>query len=165
MGRAARVWPRLIRQLPGGAAARGAGLRPVSRPSHLCSLSWPEAEQDATGLPAGAQDPYVAAFGGFRVLDVAPDGGVAVRVPMIWAATVTALEERLLLAYTGLVRGSTAVLAAQRDAAGREGSARWSPYTGPELGYLITGALEDGDLDTFGSLLTPTGGPRSRARR
>ncbi|HEX5505870.1 MAG TPA: hypothetical protein VFW96_24850 [Thermomicrobiales bacterium] len=82
-------------------------------------------EIETCGKPIGKQDQYLAAYGGLQYVQFNPDESVFVDPIICAPRTKRALEERLLLLYTGLTRSADAVLAEQRanteaDAASRE---------------------------------------------
>jgi D-glycero-alpha-D-manno-heptose-7-phosphate kinase len=111
-------------------------------------------EEHCTGLPAGKQDPYMAAFGGFQSLEIARDGTVTARPLAVTVATTQALQDRLVMVYTGVARSSTGVLAAQqRAAAGGDSAEVVGLQETKDIGRQIEQALIDGDLDAFGQLL------------
>lgn len=58
----------------------------------------------------GSQDQYICALGGFRHLQFSPDGSVRATELDISASRLAALEERLLLLYTGRQRTAHEVL-------------------------------------------------------
>ena len=71
-------------------------------------------EIDILGYPIGKQDQYAAAFGGMNYLQFNPDESVVVEPVIFRAATKAAIEQRMLLFYTGQMRVSSAILTEQR---------------------------------------------------
>lgn len=64
--------------------------------------------------PIGKQDQYAASFGGMNVLEFNPDGTVEVQPVMLDYKRRFALEDHLLLFFTGLTRDAGSVLQEQR---------------------------------------------------
>lgn len=112
-------------------------------------------EMDILKEPVGKQDQYTAAFGGFRALDIAKDGKVAVSTVPVDFALVTELASKARIYYTGVQRSATTVLKSQDDAARMKTSPDHSRVVDclcniKELGYKIRTAFEQRDLDAFG---------------
>ncbi|MGD1991555.1 MAG: GHMP kinase [Anaerolineae bacterium] len=110
-------------------------------------------EIDKMGMPVGKQDQYAAAFGGLNCITFSGDE-VTVEPLSLPTGTRDALEEGLMLFFTGTSRESSTILRRQRTAsqAGEETMLRRLD-TIKELGLEIRTALEQGDLDAFGELL------------
>lgn len=108
-------------------------------------------EMDLLGRPVGKHDQYVCALGGLRRIVVDPDGRVGLPAVAVTPGTVAALQERLLLLYTGQRRDSAGQLrpASPADTARRTQRL----HRIKELGGRIRTALEAGDLDGFAELL------------
>ena len=67
-------------------------------------------EIDILGEPAGKQDQYIAAYGGFRYFQFNPDESVATE-PIIWSAGhKEELVQNLLLLYTGDIHETGSIL-------------------------------------------------------
>lgn len=99
----------------------------------------------ALGLPDGVQDPYVCAHGGFVVLDIEKNGVVHVSKPRIAPETAERFFGNSLFYYTGVVRESKPILAAQDAAKVLELKHRTK-----EIGQEIYRAFRKGKLDRFG---------------
>lgn len=111
-------------------------------------------EMELAGHPVGKQDQYLAAFGGITALDIERDGRVRVRPAPINAAVVEALQNRILLFYTGMTRSANDILQRQENDTQRgNGKVIESLHHTKELGFRVAQALELGDLDRFGDLL------------
>ena len=110
-------------------------------------------EIDKMKMPIGKQDQYAAAFGGLNCIRFSRDG-VVVEPLKVSAETKQALENGLMLFFTGSSRQSSTILR-QQERASREGEeatvARLDAIK--ELGLEIGSALERGDLEVFGELL------------
>jgi D-glycero-alpha-D-manno-heptose-7-phosphate kinase len=126
--------------------------RPILPPA-LAELAC-HIEIDLAAHPVGKQDHYVAAIGGFTLLDIDTDGRVRVREPSLALSTLEELRNNTLLFYTGMVRRSTGILADQkRDTEAGNFTVVDSLHRTKELAYRIHEALERGDPDQFGLLL------------
>ncbi len=100
------------------------------------------------GLPDGKQDPYLAAVGGFVILDIDTDDKVMVHYPSISTTTVNRFLENSLLIYTGVNRESRKVLEDQDNEL-----AVFAKHKTKEIGQGILIAFEKGNLDQFGQLM------------
>lgn len=115
-------------------------------------------EMDILKEPVGKQDQYIAAFGGFRVLEIDKKGYVSVSAVPVDFPTATELVGKARMYYTGVQRSATAVLKNQ-DAAARDTKARDhkrvvdSLLAIKEIGRRIQKAFEARDLDAFGRLM------------
>jgi D-glycero-alpha-D-manno-heptose-7-phosphate kinase len=67
-------------------------------------------EREVLGRPVGCQDAYIAAYGGLRFLQFCRDEAPVVTPIAADAGVVAALDERLLLFYTGLTRRADEIL-------------------------------------------------------
>jgi len=115
-------------------------------------------ELERLGEPIGKQDQYIAAVGGITAFSFEPDDGVRVEPLDLTHETRERLEDNLVLFYTGIRRSASDVLAIETADAGQ------SPRNASDLeanldavkqlGHETAGALEVGDLDHFGSLLS-----------
>lgn len=93
------------------ALRRLAGDRDVTgATAELVEQAW-KLEAVRLGRPVGRHDPYVCGLGGLRRLVIAPDGSTEAYVPDVPTDTLHALEQRLLLHYTGRRRDSAVHLA------------------------------------------------------
>lgn len=117
-----------------------------------------EIEIEVLGKPIGKQDQYIAAFGGFRTLDIAKDGRVTVSSVPVDFMTATELAQKARMYYTGIQRSATAVLKTQDAAAKAAKSPDHARVVDSlsrikEIGHGIRKAFEQRDLDTFGRLM------------
>lgn len=71
-------------------------------------------EIDLLKEPIGKQDQYAAAFGGFNVIEFQPDGNVSVEPVFMDYKTRLALENQLLLFFTGISHAASTVLIEQK---------------------------------------------------
>jgi D-glycero-alpha-D-manno-heptose-7-phosphate kinase len=105
----------------GGSSAFSVGLinallaRQGRLPSHEnCAARACEVELVQLAEPIGKQDQYAAAFGGMNYLRFNPDGTVDVEPLVLSADLRGALEQRLVLFYTGVTRSAVTILSEQR---------------------------------------------------
>lgn len=71
-------------------------------------------EIELVGEPIGKQDQYAASFGGFNVLQFNPDESVDVKPVLLDYKKRLALENHLLLFFTGMTRSASSVLTEQK---------------------------------------------------
>jgi D-glycero-alpha-D-manno-heptose-7-phosphate kinase len=84
-------------------------------PSHeTCAAGACEVEIDQLGEPIGKQDQYAAAYGGLNYIRFSADGSVRVDPIVLDRTTRDAIDDRLLLFYTGVTRRSSEILEEQR---------------------------------------------------
>ena len=104
--------------------------------------------------PIGKQDQYLAAFGGFLVLEIEPDGNVRARRANISDAALDQLNANILFFYTGVSRSADDILMHQSAAAGRNESAVVENlHRIKQIGREILSAIEAANLRRFGELL------------
>ena len=70
-------------------------------------------EMEKLKKPMGKQDQYLAAFGGFTVLEIARDGSVVVKKAKITYNTIDKLKRNLLMFFTRKQRLNKDILGAQ----------------------------------------------------
>jgi D-glycero-alpha-D-manno-heptose-7-phosphate kinase len=104
-------------------------------------------EIERCGKPIGKQDQYIAAYGGIRDLRFGPGEDVIVGELRLSAVDRRALQQQIMLFYTGITRSADVILAEQ--------SANIKT-TSPQLhllrdlaGYAVD-RLRDGDTDAIG---------------
>ncbi len=71
-------------------------------------------EIDVLQKPSGVQDQYIAAYGGLRWMEFCRDGKISIQLVEIDEGVSRALDERLLLFYTGVTRSSSSILDEQK---------------------------------------------------
>jgi D-glycero-alpha-D-manno-heptose-7-phosphate kinase len=104
--------------------------------------------------PIGKQDQYMAAYGGLTLLEIAPDGRVEASRLDLGVELVEALENNLLLFFTGETRNATAILARQDESTKkRDADVVGSLREIKDIGLEILDALTHGNLRRFGELL------------
>jgi len=110
-------------------------------------------EIDTLREPIGKQDQYMAAFGGLTRMDIDREGRVNVGSPMLSQDTFEALENNLLMFYTGYQRSASDVLKDQNEATKKdEGAVVANLHKIKEIGRKIMEELEAGNADAIGPL-------------
>ena len=74
-----------------------------------------EIEIDILGKPIGVQDQYIAAFGGLRFIEFPPNGRITAQRLKLAPDLIRALNDELLLFFTGITRSSAAILTEQKS--------------------------------------------------
>ena len=101
--------------------------------------------------PIGKQDPYLAAFGGLTVLDIAKDGKVKVRAAKVSLEIADELNRNMLIFFTGKTRSADQILREQEKAVKEEKkNVVDSMHYIKDLGYQILEAIESGNIDEVG---------------
>ena len=104
--------------------------------------------------PIGKQDQYIAAFGGMTCFRFKRDGSVEAWPLAISEETHHALEDGLLLYYTGESRAASDILETQhRKTLDQDASMIANLHHVKALGLQSKDALESGDLRRFGALM------------
>ena len=130
-------------------ALKGTNPGPAELAEQACHLT-----MNVLQLPDGKQDPYVAALGGFSVLEIGKDGEVRVERPTIAEKTIEEFEKNALLFFTGVRRESKDILVEQhKKTIGGDPAIVNQKHRIKEIGRKILGAFEKGDLAHFGRLL------------
>ncbi|HZP03260.1 MAG TPA: galactokinase [Terracidiphilus sp.] len=108
-------------------------------------------EADILKRPIGKQDPYLAAFGGLTVLDIAKDGSVKVRAAKVSLEIADELNRNMLIFFTGKTRSADQILREQEQAVKSDKkNVVDSMHYIKDLGYQILDAVETGNLDEVG---------------
>lgn len=115
-------------------------------------------ELDILKQPIGKQDQYMAAYGGLTVLDIAPDGAVAVRQLRPSSSDIADMVAHTHIYYTGAERDAREVLQDQNLAMQKRESTDHarvadSLHRIKDLGYRILEAIEASNFDRWGELL------------
>jgi len=108
--------------------------------------------------PVGKQDQYIAAFGGFRTLEIDRKGKVEVGSVSVDFPAANELVSKARMYYTGVQRSATAVLKSQDQAARSQKSDDHKRVVDSllkikEIGRQIQKAFEARDIDRFGQLM------------
>ncbi|MGD2143662.1 MAG: GHMP kinase, partial [Anaerolineae bacterium] len=126
----------------------GIDLEPAATADIACQI-----QIDRLGMPVGKQDQYAAAFGGPNRIRFSPEGVVVepLRLP---PGTRDALQEGLMLFFTGVSRSSSNILHHLRQGIlDNDDEVLDRLKTIKTLASEIGNALEQGDLSLFGDLL------------
>jgi D-glycero-alpha-D-manno-heptose-7-phosphate kinase len=127
--------------------------RSIVHPSELAEQAC-RIEIDKLGDPVGKQDQYIAAFGGVTCFTFLKHGAVAASPLAIDEETRYALEDNLLLFFTGFSRTAAVVLKDQDDRTKRHDAAMIENlHYVKDLGLRSKSALESRDLAGFGRLM------------
>ena len=115
-------------------------------------------EMNILNEPVGKQDQYMAAFGGFRTLDIAKDGTVKVNSVPLDVPVITELVSKARIYYTGVLRSANEVLGKQDSATREKDDVNHQQVMDSlcqikEIGYQILDAFKQGDVDRFGVLM------------
>lgn len=107
-------------------------------------------EIDRVGEPIGKQDQYAAAFGGIQHIQFLPDETVYVDPVLMKPEVKVALQNRLLMFYTGITRRSSSILQEQKKETPRKMEILRKMVI---LSKEVRESLMSGRLDEFGRLL------------
>jgi len=134
-------------------AYKGESASPTQIAEEACDI-----EMNILKEPVGKQDQYMAALGGFQVLDISKDGVVSTESVPVEAETVRELTTKARIYYTGVQRSAKAVLKSQDDATKKEqnpdhGRVVDSLTHIKELGVRSKNAFDAKDMDAFGAML------------
>jgi D-glycero-alpha-D-manno-heptose-7-phosphate kinase len=111
-------------------------------------------EIDLLGEPTGKQDQYIAAFGGITCFRFQRNGAVEVMPLAVDDEVRYALEDNLLLFFTGFSRSASQILKDQDTHAKNNDVATIANLDlVKDIGLRSKIALETGDLDQFGRLM------------
>ncbi len=103
--------------------------------------------------PIGKQDQYLAAFGGFTVLEISKNGDVEVKRANIDDSTIDGLNRNLLSFYTGVQRKNVGILARQSKSTEKnEKQVVESLHYIKESGYKILDLVESGNITELGHM-------------
>ena len=110
-------------------------------------------EIERCGEPIGKQDQYAAAFGGFNFIQFNRDDSVSIEPILCKRTTITALEEQILVFYTGITRTASTVLKTQQEAVGAQKTKQQAMQRMVELAHVMKAALQKNELGAFGEIL------------
>lgn len=112
-----------------------------------------EIEIERCGNPIGKQDQYIAAYGGLQYIQFNPDGSVFVDPIICRPETRRALQQRLLLMYTGLTRSANQILEEQQRNTEENEQQRQILRAMTSLAQELRATLARDDLDPVGDIL------------
>jgi D-glycero-alpha-D-manno-heptose-7-phosphate kinase len=127
--------------------------RRLIHPSELAKIAC-EIEIEKLGEPVGKQDQYIAAFGGITSLEFHANDEIEVKPVNISMDTLFALEDNLLLFFTGHSRSAGSILKDQ-DSRTQESDQEMlnNLHYVKEMGLLSRKALEDGKTVEFAEIM------------
>ncbi|MBI3319358.1 MAG: GHMP kinase [Candidatus Omnitrophica bacterium] len=127
-------------------AYRGIAASPARLAQEACRI-----ELDLLHAPIGKQDQYIAAYGGINHLAFRPDGDVWVDPVIMPGDRREALQQRLMLFFTGVTRHASSIMAEQQQGIqANRGTLSDMKHLVSELRECLSG---DGPLDRVGELL------------
>jgi D-glycero-alpha-D-manno-heptose-7-phosphate kinase len=103
--------------------------------------------------PIGKQDQYIAAYGGLQYLEFNPDETVFVDPVICSPETKRALQQSLLLLYTGVTRSANDILTEQTRNTENDSCKRQVLDTMVKLAQELRAALAANDLECFGEIM------------
>lgn len=109
-----------------------------------------EIEIDTLGKPIGIQDQYIAAYGGLRFMEFAPNGKVRCEKVELDSYLKRRLNESLLLFFTGVTRRADTILDEQKR---NIGDRLMVLREMKQMAYTARDELRAGNLDSIGELL------------
>ncbi len=112
-----------------------------------------EIEIDRCGEPIGKQDQYAAAYGGFNFIRFNPDDTVSVEPIICRRETITRLQDKILVFYTGLTRSASSVLKSQQTAMASQKKKQATMLRMVELAGTLKSELEQNNLDALGEII------------
>jgi D-glycero-alpha-D-manno-heptose-7-phosphate kinase len=126
-------------------AYTGRSLGATELAEHACTI-----EIDICGKPIGKQDQYIAALGGVRDLRFGPGDRVLADEVQLSSAGRRALQQQMLLFYTGVTRSANTILSEQNA-----NVTQTLPYLHElrDLAGTAVDKLQCGDVDALGSAL------------
>src|SRR5260221_8006541 len=104
-------------------------------------------EIERCGKPIGKQDQYIAALGGIRDIHFGPGDGVVAEELGLDAADRRALQQQIMLFYTGITRSANTILAKQK--ANIEATRPQLDLLRDLAGFAVD-RLRSGDVDAIG---------------
>ena len=108
-------------------------------------------EMDILKKPMGKQDQYLAALGGFVVLEIDTNGVVEAKKISLDQSIMDKLKRNLLIFYTGQQRKNNKILKEQDDSTKENKKAVLdSLHYIKESGYKILNIVQSGDIDDLG---------------
>ena len=130
-------------------AYRHRHINPEELAELACSI-----EIDRLKEPIGKQDQYIASVGGITCFAFHKDNSVTFAPLKISRETFNALEDNLLLFFTGFSRSASEILKDQHVKSQKNDTDMLNNlHFVKEIGYLSKDALESGNTDKFGELM------------
>ncbi len=124
-------------------------ISPAELAEEACTI-----EMEKLREPIGKQDQYIAAIGGITAFEFHRDGKVEFRPVRLSEDTRVALEENLLLFFTGYSRSASAILSDQKSRSEQSDAAMLENlHFTKDLGHQSLAALENGAVEEFARLM------------
>ena len=112
-----------------------------------------DVEINILNRPMGKQDQYLAAFGGFTVLEISKSGNVKVKRVKISRNTANKLNRNLLMFFTGHQRRNDKILGSQNKETKKQNQkVLESLHYIKDSGYKILEIVQNGDLFNLGKM-------------
>jgi D-glycero-alpha-D-manno-heptose-7-phosphate kinase len=113
-----------------------------------------ELEIERLNQPVGKQDQYIAAYGGLTCFEFRRDGVVHAEPLLISDTTLHALEDNLLLFFTGFSRSASDILADQDKRTKQSDTSMVDNlHYVKQLGVRTRQVLEEGKPESFGEIM------------
>lgn len=109
-------------------------------------------EINKLGNPIGKQDQYAAACGGLNFITFREDDTVSVEPLIMHPDTLKALQENIVVYYTGITHDANKILAEQKNNISQPDKIKNLKYM-CDLTRSMKKSLEDNDLSDFGKIL------------
>lgn len=109
-----------------------------------------EIEIDILGKPIGVQDQYIAAYGGMRFIEFAPDGKITPHKLQLSPDIVRDLNDKVLLFFTGVTRSSESILTEQKSNIEQRRNVLCKMK---DIAYQACDELLNGNIDALGEML------------
>jgi D-glycero-alpha-D-manno-heptose-7-phosphate kinase len=111
-------------------------------------------EIDVLKQTVGKQDQYISSYGGIRSFKFHKDGKVTNKLANINKKTISHLENKLMLFYTGITRRAPDILKYDNSFSDRERKKIFENLDETKnIGYKILKLLEEGKINDFGELM------------
>ncbi len=130
----------------------------IHRKRHISQMDLAElacqVEIERLGEPIGKQDQYIAALGGITCFTFHKDHRVSAKPLALSMDTLFALEDNLLLFFTGFSRSASQLLKHQKEkTADDDAEMMQNLHYLKKLGLQSRDALEEGDTRRFGEIM------------
>lgn len=110
-------------------------------------------EIDHCGEPIGKQDQYAAAYGGFNLIEFHPDDMVEVTPVICQRNTLLAIEENIIVFYTGITRSASKLLEQQAAQVDGEADKQQVLRRMVQLTYDLRTEIQNNNEAVFGEIL------------
>jgi D-glycero-alpha-D-manno-heptose-7-phosphate kinase len=110
-------------------------------------------EIERLGEPIGKQDQYAAAFGGINFIEFETNDNVIVNPLPLDPGVAAAIEQNLLLFFTGVQRSASSILGEQKKSIEKDPASVETLRRMVDIAYAVRETLMQGDVDGVGSAL------------